>query len=258
MVSSSKVNPDSVKARKIIQTHHAMVYLGKDEDGEHIIGHASGPYNPPKAIRIDKWGPGHYAWGYSFFVRSKELKEADKVASSSAANGTGVQEATGTVDGNNYVCVLNKCRLTNYGPWCGSVSITADGSKTKDWYNKGVAAHNMPIGTKLYIPDLKGKVNSDGIFTVKDTGGYCFDFDVLTKGKNNDIVSEKSYKVYVLSWGSGKVTSSFTAAKKVNDKKDGTEKYKAAWNAYKTYGGSTMELLKFNQEDANIKNQSWY
>lgn len=258
MVSSSKVNPDSVKARKIIQTHHAMVYLGKDEDGDHIIGHASGPYNPPKAIRIDKWGPGHYAWGYSFFVRSKELKEADKVASSSAANGTGVQEATGTVDGNNYVCVLNKCRLTNYGPWCGSVSITADGSKTKDWYNKGVAAHNMPIGTKLYIPDLKGKVNSDGIFTVKDTGGYCFDFDVLTKGKNNDIVSEKSYKVYVLSWGSGKVTSSFTAAKKVNDKKDGTEKYKAAWNAYKTYGGSTMELLKFNQEDANIKNQSWY
>lgn len=258
MVSYSEVREEQVKARQVISTHHAMIYLGKDENGDHTVGHASGPYMPPKAIRIDKWGVKRYGWGHAFFVRPKELIEADKVAASTAVSGTGIQETTGEIDGNKYVCILNKCRCTNYGPWCGSKSITSDGSKCKDWYNKGVAAHNMPIGTKIYIPELKGKVNSDGIFTVKDTGGHCFDFDILTEGENTNISTQKSYKAYVLSWGSGKVTSSFIAAKKVCDQKYGTEKFKKAWSEYKKYGGSTMELLKFNQEDANIKNQSWY
>lgn len=248
-----------VKNRTRVKTRHAMTYLGKDEDGDHIVGHASGNYNPPRAIRIDKFGPGHYNWGPSFFVRSKELKEADQVATSSAVSGEGVQETSGTVDGNSYVCILNKCRLTNFGPWCRSDPEMADGSKCKDWYGRAAAGHNMPIGTKIYIPELKGKANNDGIFTVKDTGGHCFDFDILTKEECSSINTEKSYKVYVLSWGNGAVLSSFTKGKKEVDRihKD-PNKFNRAWNGYKTYGGSTMQLLKFNQDDANIKNESWY
>ena len=101
--------------------------------------------------------------------------------------------------------------------------------------------------------------NNDGIFTVKDTGGHCFDFDVLTENECSSINTEKSYKVYVLSWGNGKIADSFISSKKTVDKIHGDpNKFNRAWNGYKTYGGSTMQLLKFNQEDANIKNESWY
>ena len=258
MVASGAISKSSIEARKQVATTHAMVYLGKDEDGDHIVGHASGNYNPPKAIRIDKFGPKHYSWGKCFFVRPKDLKEADEKAASSAANGAGVQETTGTIDGHNYVCILNKCRCTNYGTWDGSANKLADGGSCAEWANKAVASHNMPFGTKIYIPELKGKVNSDGIFTVKDTGGHCFDFDILTSSANSAINGSQSYKVYVLSWGTGKITASISKGKEVCDKKYGASKFAKAWNLYKTYGGSTMELLKFQQDDANIKNQSWY
>ena len=258
MVASGAISKSSIEARKQVATTHAMVYLGKDEDGDHIVGHASGNYNPPKAIRIDKFGPKHYSWGKCFFVRPKDLKEADEKAASSAASGAGVQETTGTIDGHNYVCILNKCRCTNYGTWDGSANKLADGGSCAEWANKAVASHNMPFGTKIYIPELKGKVNSDGIFTVKDTGGHCFDFDILTSSANSAINGSQSYKVYVLSWGTGKITASISKGKEVCDKKYGASKFAKAWNLYKTYGGSTMELLKFQQDDANIKNQSWY
>ena len=96
------------------------------------------------------------------------------------------------------------------------------------------------------------------MFTVQDTGGFCFDFDVLTSKANSAISGNKSYKAYVVSWGSGKIAASFTKMKETCDKYYGPNKFKSAWNLYKTYGGSTMELLKFQQDDANIKNQPWY
>ena len=258
VVATSTQTRESVAARKHISTTHAMTYLGKNENGEHTVGHASGHKMPPKAIRIDVFGPKHYSWGKAFFVRPKDLKEADAAASASAANGAGIQEVAGTIDGVKYVCALNKCRCTNYGTWDGSSGGLAGGGTTSQWANKAVAAHNMPYGTKIYIPELKGKVNSDGMFTVQDTGGFCFDFDVLTSKANSAISGNKSYKAYVVSWGSGKIAASFTKMKETCDKYYGPNKFKSAWNLYKTYGGSTMELLKFQQDDANIKNQPWY
>lgn len=228
---------------------HIMIYIG---DGKII--HASDTKNPPNGIREDEWNSDHWSWGRSFFIRPKDLIEADSVSDSNS--GTGVIEKNGTVDGNSYVCTLEKCRLTAYGTWDGSTNTTATGKKLSTNANNIVAAHNMPYGTKIYIPMLKGVVNNTGIFTVEDTGGCCFDFDVCVSSSSiGSKFSSKSTKVYVLSWGSGSIASSFTKAVKAQG---GIDKYKTAWNNFKKTGGSTMNLLKFSKEDLNIKNQSWY
>ena len=56
-------------------------------------------------------------------------------------------------------------RLTAYG---GDVSAAGG----KPVAGKTCAGHNMPYGTKIYIPAMKGRAGcKTGIFTVNDTGG---------------------------------------------------------------------------------------
>ena len=105
----------------------------------------------------------------------------------------------------------------------------------------------MPFGTKLYIPALKGVYNSDGIFSVEDNGGYTFDFDIATSKPHN---KTGFYDVYVISFGSGIVTKSFTAMKQICDKYYGTNAFSKAFSEYMKYGGCTIKFSKFNSEDA--------
>ena len=73
---------------------------------------------------------------------------------------------SGIKDGHKYVYKFTKARCTAYGGDAGSAS------GAKNIAGKTCAAHNMPYGTKIYIPALKGKYgNSTGIYTCIDTGG---------------------------------------------------------------------------------------
>ena len=111
----------------------------------------------------------------------------------------------------------------------------------------------MPYGTKIYIPALAGQAG-DGIFTVQDTGGCFFDFDIYT----NTWSGKKNMDAYVLQWGSGKSAASYTWAMNLYNSRGTWNKYIPAWNTYKNMGGKLMTFTKYNSEDSNIKNHPNY
>ena len=228
---------------------HAMIYMG---DGKII--HASKPAAAPDGIKYEKadyYITGSHA-GHSFFLRPQSLIDADAQASSSS--GGGVIETPGTIDGVSYVAKLCNARCTEYGTWekgMGAGTL-ASGKSWSSYVNKCVASHNLPYGTKIYIPKLKGVVNKDGMFTVEDTGGHCFDFDVATSPKKN---SAGFYDAYIVSYGSGPVAASFTAGKEACDKSFGANAFESSFKEYMKYGGCLIKFSKFSSKDANA---SWW
>ena len=158
-----KINKDHLKDGIDCRATHAIIYMG---DG--MIAHASSPKAGIKYEKADYYITGKKA-GHSYFLRPKSLVDADKAAANNG--GIGPNETAGTIDGMNYVCKLGKARCTEYGTWDGSAAEVSSGKPWSQCLNKTVASHNLPFGTKIYIPGLKGKVNNTGLFTVEDTGG---------------------------------------------------------------------------------------
>ena len=158
-----KIDKNHLKDGTGCKATHAIIYMG---DG--MIVHASSPDAGIKYEKADYYITGKKA-GHSYFLRPKSLVDADKAAANNG--GTGPDEVAGTIDGMNYVCKLGKARCTEYGTWDGSAAEVSSGKPWSQCLNQTVASHNLPFGTKIYIPGLKGKVNSTGLFTVEDTGG---------------------------------------------------------------------------------------
>ena len=127
--------------------------------------------------------------------------------------------------------------------------------------DSSIAAHNMPYGTKVYIPDLKGIVNSTGIFTVEDKACYCSDFDIFTstRVKSEQIMNATANgsTVYILEWGEGNLAWSFSAAGDYATK-NFKDTFAASWKDYKANYAATLGFTIFNTEDLYIKNKSWY
>lgn len=83
-----------------------------------------------------------------------------------------LQRLGNKIDGHSYVHKFDHAVVTEYyvGDNCGtSGKIGCMGTTLKENYS--CASHNMPCGTKIYIPSLKGVINDTGIFEVEDTGG---------------------------------------------------------------------------------------
>ena len=151
-----------------VRTHHTAIYAGNGYVIE-ASGYSSGIKKTKR--KLDK---------QVFFMRIKELVDEDnKVKEPSEPKDNpkkptkGKEEykncfkESGTKDGHKYIYKFAKARCTAYG---GNANQSASGSKMTP--GKSCAAHNMPYGTKLYIPALKNKFgNSMGIYTVHDTGG---------------------------------------------------------------------------------------
>ena len=237
--ANSKVSESDMQSKNKVGCSHAMVYVG---DGQ--ISHASSPSSGIKTESLKdsfRWTDGKH-----FFVRPKDLIDAD-AAASAAGNGGGASETTGSIDGQNYVATISGAVCTSYYGGGGSASgIGLENGKT-------CASHNMPYGTKLYIPSLKSQLGGDGIVTVTDTGGPTFDFDLYTSSS----VGKVNADVYVIEWGTGKVAPSYTWG--LNYYSDSQwAGLKSAWNKYKSMNGKLMSFLKFSQEDANIKNHKRY
>ena len=234
-----------------------MVYIGNGQ-----IIHASYTKEPPSGIPKADFTTNSKR-KRCFFIRPKDLIEADEVSSSSGNGGagSGCFDETGTIDGHKYIYKLGKAKLTGYGN-------TNNGSKYIT--GKTCASHNLPVGTKIYIPATKGKKYSkdNGIWTVTDTGSHCFDFDLLVANSESTVnssgFSNIRADVYILSWGNKDTTWSYTEAIEYYNKQGdykghpGAYKYHSAWKDYMSNGGVLINLWKFKTDDQNIKNKSWY
>lgn len=244
-----------------VRTHHTAIYMGNS-----YIAEASG-YK--KGIIYSKYNLNKQA----FFIRLPELDKAD---SASSTGGTTVKEEyvncfneKGTIDGKNYIYRLHDARCTCYS---ASESNSSGRSGLGTHMGKTVAAQNIPYGTKIYIPGLKGqtwtnangtKVTLDGIFTVTDSGIACFDFDIVAGSTSSACYSNYSnpsrMEVYVLEWGTSTIQNySFSDTYRIAYNNGVLSRYKSAFKNYISNGGVLINLLKFYNDDANIRSSTYW
>lgn len=244
-----------------VKTHHTAIYMGNG-----YIAEASG-YK--KGIIYSKYNLNKQA----FFIRLPELDKAD---STSSSGGTTVKEEykncfneRGTIDGHNYVYRLHDARCTCYA---ATESNSSGRSGLGTHMGKTVAAQNIPYGTKIYIPGLKGqtwtnangtKVTLDGIFTVTDSGIACFDFDIVAGSTSSACFSNYSnpqrFDVYILEWGTSTIQNySFSDTYRIAYNNGVLSRYKSAFKNYISNGGVLINLLKFYNDDANIRSSTYW
>lgn len=244
-----------------VKTHHTAIYMGNG-----YIAEASG-YK--KGIIYSKYNLNKQA----FFIRLPELDRAD---STSSSGGTVVKEEykncfneRGTIDGHNYVYRLHNARCTCYSaPKSSATGASGLGCSM----GKTVASLNIPYGSKIYIPGLKNqvwinsdgtKVTLDGIFTVTDTGLGCFDFDLFAGYTSSQALKNypnpQRFVVYVLEWGtSTKQTWSYTDSYQWAYNRGVLSNYKTAFKQYISNGGVLINMLKFYNDDANIRSSTYW
>lgn len=229
-----------------VSTHHVMI-----SGGGNTVLHASGFTSGILKQKINFTNK-------HFFIRIKEVAEADNsnnITSPSDSEHPNVFYENGTIDGVNYVAKLTHSRCTAYGT---PSPVGAGGNLI---VGKSCGAHNLPYNTKLYIPSTK-KYNGDGIWYVKDTGGYTTDFDLLISKSASEAVkmmgSPLDTDVYILEYGDGKMSWSFTEAIEWCNGYYGVGYFHKSWTYYMKYGGCTINLWKFKDDDKTIKSQPWY
>lgn len=174
--------------------HHVTIFSGGENDCE-AASEANGRPLNTQILEQKYTGRDAFAFG-----RPPALCRLDETAGSGGgANGPI------TIDGITYVESFPRSYVTRYD----DIGTFADGTSTSGQYDKVAAAHGIPIGTVIFIPALRGVVNKDGRFTVKDTGGPYYDFDIYTTNKS---VGSSQMDVYIVSWGTGKVLQDFASA----------------------------------------------
>ena len=81
---------------------------------------------------------------------------------------------------------------------------------------------------------------------------------------NNEKSAEKllgnpiNTDVYVLEWGTGSLSWSFTEAIEWCNNYYGVGTFHTSWTNYMKYGGCTINFWKFKDNDKDIKSKSWY
>jgi phage minor structural protein len=244
-----------------VRTHHTAIYMGNGYIAE-ASGYKVGIVYHRRTLN-----------NQVFFIRLPELDRAD---STSSSGGTVVKEEykncfneQGTIDGYNYVYKLHDARCTCYA---ATESNSSGRSGLGTHMGKTVAAQNIPYGTKIYIPGLKGqtwtnangtKVTLDGIFTVTDSGIAMFDFDIVAGSTSNACYSNYAnparFEVYILEWGTSSIQNySFTDTWRIAYNGGRLTRYKAAFKNYISNGGVLINLLKFYNDDANIRSSTYW
>ena len=225
-------------------------------------------------MRIDKISK--YADDIVMVVNPEAFLSSSSSGGSSGGGSTettGKEEYTncfnmsGTINGHNYIYKLQNCKITAYGGDSGSAcNIPLNLGRT-------CGSFNLPYGTKVYSPSLKGKsitdgngktVICDGIFTVNDTGvgGTDFDLYMSTKSDTNAesvFGNTRREDVYILSYGSGYGYAwSYTQSYKWAYNNGTLSAYKVAFKDYIKYGGTLINFLKFKNDDANIRSSTYW
>lgn len=156
-----------------------------------------------------------------------------------------------------YIHKFNKAVITEYyiGDNCGTSTQTGC-MGTPLTENYSCASHNIPCGTLVYIPKLKGIINKDGIFEVEDTGGMSFDFDIFISKDLKGKIGKKNMDVYVIKWGNKKMTTSYTYIINYFKKQGRFEQYRKSWKLYLQMGGKLINFFKFNDEDKKLDKEN--
>ena len=232
-----------------VSTHHVMI-----SGGGNTVLHASG-FNSGILKQNIKFTNKH------FFIRIPEVAELDKNISSNITNSSDSEHKNvfyenGTIDGMNYVAKLTNCRMTAYYS-----QNTTGGSGLPLSVAKSVGSFNLPYGTKIFIPYLKGRWgNTDGIVTVSDTGVGCTTFDLYLGKTLSDVTSKMksplNVDAYIIEYGTGKIAWSYTESFNwaYNYYNGNISRFKTAFNNYMQYGGTLINFWKFKDDDKNIRN----
>lgn len=243
-------NLDIAQAGDIIwRSRHVMIYIGNGE-----IAHASTGQKPvPDGIKVNKID-NQLNKHECYVERPADLIAADQMAS---AVGSGSGEACQSVVTKNGTigCVwkFTGAVCTNYSDngHCSDGTTTTGGNV--------VAAHNFRFGSQIYIPALDGKggggmagdmnlgPKNNGMFRVADNGGPYFDFDIHSA---SGTISKGNYDVYVISFGKGPLSWSFSDA--IRDAKRRGNWHGNAWKSLIKMNPQTLRFTAFKQEDLNL------
>lgn len=237
-----------------VSTHHVMI-----SGGGNTVLHASGFTSGILKQKINFTNK-------HFFIRIKEVAEADKNTSNGNTN-TNVSDSQhpnvfyeeGTIDGVNYVAKLTNCCMTGYY----SAKYTTGGSGLPLEVAKSVGSYNLPYGSKIYIPFLKGRWgNKDGIVTVCDTGVGGTDFDLFLGKSYSDVSSKMTNPLrvdaYIIEYGNKPLAWSYTQSYNWAMNYYGKiSQYKTRFTSYMKYGGTLINFWKFKEDDKTFFENSW-
>lgn len=235
-----------------VSTHHVMI-----SGGGNTVLHASGFTSGILKQKINFTNK-------HFFIRIKEVAEADKNSSNGNTNVSDSQHPNvfyeeGTIDGVNYVAKLTNCCMTGYY----SAKYTTGGSGLPLEVAKSVGSYNLPYGSKIYIPFLKGRWgNKDGIVTVCDTGVGGTDFDLFLGKSYSDVSSKMTNPLrvdaYIVEYGNKPLAWSYTQSYNWAMNYYGKiSQYKTRFTSYMKYGGTLINFWKFKEDDKTFFENSW-
>lgn len=241
-----------------VRTHHTAIYMGNGYIAE-ASGYKVGIVYHKRTLN-----------NQVFFIRLNDLANSDTTTSVTVKEEyTNCFNERGTIDGKSYIYRLHDARCTCYS---ASESNSSGRSGLGTHMGKTVASQNIPYGTKIYIPALKGqtwtnangtKVTLDGVFTVTDSGIACFDFDIVAGSTSSACYSNYSnpsrMEVYVLEWGTSTIQNySFSDTYRIAYNNGVLSRYKSAFKNYISNGGVLINLLKFYNDDANIRSSTYW
>lgn len=233
-----------------VSTHHVMI-----SGGGNTVLHASGFTSGILKQKINFTNK-------HFFIRIKEVAEADNsnnITSPSDSEHPNVFYENGTIDGVNYVAKLTNCCMTGYY----SAKYTTGGSGLPLEVAKSVGSYNLPYGSKIYIPFLKGRWgNKDGIVTVCDTGVGGTDFDLFLGKSYSDVSSKMTNPLrvdaYIIEYGNKPLAWSYTQSYNWAMNYYGKiSQYKTRFTSYMKYGGTLINFWKFKEDDKTFFENSW-
>lgn len=258
---------DALPGDLIWHPGHVGIYIGDNK-----VAHASNKNYPKgKDIKIEDLS---HVLKYSFtnnpiFGRPKDLIEADEKAAQMSVSINVDMKDKISINGKEYDAVkISQAVITGYDD-NGNYSKTNSMSYVDIRDNKTIkvptatagkssmkycASHNLPYGTQVYIPDLAKMGVGDGIYTVVDTGGHFFDFDIHAPKEYVSKIGKANHDVYVIRFGTGTtkdagVAASYTYIANYYKKNGSWPKLVSAWNKYQKMNGKLIHFHQFCQDD---------
>lgn len=256
---------------------HVAIYLGDNK-----IAHAANDNYPNKATKKDIY-ICDLDWAFKnvfkypdtrVFARPKELIEADEKAAALGGNISITPNSEVVINGKKYKATkIPQAVITNYtdnGSYATSggkkqyvdirngQTITVPSATAGKPQAKYCASHNLPYGTQIYIPDLAAKGVGDGIYTVVDTGGHFFDFDIHVPDALASKVGKANHDVYVLRFGSGTgqkdaIAKSYCGICEFYKNRKDWPKCVSAWRLYQKMNGKLIKFHDFCKDDAKAQ-----
>lgn len=248
-----------------VSTHHVMI-----SGGGNTVLHASGFTSGILKQKINFTNK-------HFFIRIKEVAEADKNTSNGNTNiGNGVEEykncfnEQGIINGHEYIYKFKGLRCTCYN---ATENDKGGRSGLGTHIGKTFGCGNLPYGTLVYFPELDGRIwtnadgsqtKLDGILMATDSGILMTDCDIVAgstiQACTSNWTNPKRLDGYVIEWGTSNIKNySFTDTYKIAYNNGSLLRFKTAFKNYMNNGdGVLINFTKFYDTDKNIRNTIYW